>query len=260
MPSDIQAWVRRLATGQPNGQPALAPSRVAVVHGRVSGIFRAAIRDRRIVASPCESTRLPKVTPKRIEPLATKAVRRWRRQPLRAGGRSSPRRQAQGYDRVSCSASQSTGSTSCGRCCASTGSSPRSPGQGLTLLVRTVPLPGVVVVALAAHLWPGSREPSGFRCDSGRAAASVSCHDLRPTTLRCSSATGSPSRQFRLGWDIHPPPRPWTAVATCGWTVTTGLARPSMPSSGLRGTLEGLRREVRPKTAGGSGVGGRAGR
>ena len=259
MPSDIQAWVRRLATGQPNGQPALAPSRVAVVHGRVSGIFRAAIRDRRIVASPCESTRLPKVTPKRIEPLATKAVRRWRRQPLRAGGRSSPRRQAQGYDRVSCSASQSTGSTSCGRCCASTGSSPKSPAR------THAPGPHRATSGCGRGRsgrppWPGSREPSGFRCDSGRAAASVSCHDLRPTTLPCSSATGSPSRQFRPGWDMPPSPRPWTALATCGWTVTTGLARPSMPSSGLRGTLEGLRREVRPETAGRSGVGGRAGR
>ena len=192
MPSDIQAWVRRLATGQPNGQPALAPSRVAVVHGRVSGIFRAAIRDRRIVASPCESTRLPKVTPKRIEPLATKAVRRWRRQRLRAGGRSSPRRQAQGYDRVSCSASQSTGSTSCGRCCASTGSSPRSPGQGLTLLVRTVPLPGVVVVALAAHLG----RVLASRLDSDATAAGLP-HRSAATTCGLLRFAAPPPRGVR---------------------------------------------------------------
>jgi hypothetical protein len=54
-PSDIQVWVKRL-TAQ------LKPSTVGVVHGVVSGIFRAAVRDRVIAHNPCEGTKLPKVT------------------------------------------------------------------------------------------------------------------------------------------------------------------------------------------------------
>jgi len=52
-PSEIQAWVRRL-TG------ALSPATVQVIHGIVAAIFKAAIRDRKVSASPCESTTLPK--------------------------------------------------------------------------------------------------------------------------------------------------------------------------------------------------------
>ena len=66
-PSDIQAWVR-----QPTEQ--LAPSTVGVVHGVVSGIFRAAVRDRVIAHNPCDGTKLPKVTKSRVEPLDTEVV------------------------------------------------------------------------------------------------------------------------------------------------------------------------------------------
>jgi integrase len=66
-PSDIQAWVKRL-TEQLN------PSTVGVVHGVVSGIFRAAVRYRVIAHNPCDGTRLPKVTKSRVEPLATEIV------------------------------------------------------------------------------------------------------------------------------------------------------------------------------------------
>jgi Phage integrase, N-terminal SAM-like domain len=54
-PSDIQAWVKRLTSD-------LAPSTVGVVHGIVSGIFRAAMRDRVIAHNPCDGTKLPKTT------------------------------------------------------------------------------------------------------------------------------------------------------------------------------------------------------
>ena len=67
LPSDVQAWARRLSD-------VLRPSTVAVVHGIVSGVFRAAVRDRRIVANPCDGTRLPKVERARVEPPTTEAV------------------------------------------------------------------------------------------------------------------------------------------------------------------------------------------
>jgi integrase len=66
-PSDIQAWAKAL-TGD------LAPSTVGVVHGIVSGIFRAAMRDRVIAHNPCDGTKLPKATKSRVDPLATEVV------------------------------------------------------------------------------------------------------------------------------------------------------------------------------------------
>jgi Phage integrase, N-terminal SAM-like domain len=69
-PSDAQAWVR-LLTEQ------LAPSTVGVVHGIVSGILRAAMRDRVIVHNPCDGTKLPKVTKSRVSRSPLRLCSRW---------------------------------------------------------------------------------------------------------------------------------------------------------------------------------------
>jgi integrase len=66
-PSEIQAWVRRL-------EQDLAPATIRVVYSFVAAIFRAAVRDRLIAASPCVDIRLPKLEPKRVTPLATERV------------------------------------------------------------------------------------------------------------------------------------------------------------------------------------------
>jgi hypothetical protein len=66
-PSETQAWVRGL-------EQDLAPSTIGVVYSFLAGIFRAAVRDRLIVASPCDGIRLPRPEPKRVEPLATEKV------------------------------------------------------------------------------------------------------------------------------------------------------------------------------------------
>jgi integrase len=66
--SDVQAWVKGMTA-------TLAASTVGTVHGVVAGIFRAAVRDRRITANPCERTRLPKVARPRVEPLPIETVR-----------------------------------------------------------------------------------------------------------------------------------------------------------------------------------------
>ena len=58
-PSEIQGWVKHLSL-------TYAPATVAVAHGIVAAVFKAAIRDRRIVASPCEGTKLPKVTTTKV--------------------------------------------------------------------------------------------------------------------------------------------------------------------------------------------------
>lgn len=67
LPSEIQAWVKRMSEG-------LAPSTVGVIHGIVSSVFKAAVRDRRIMANPCEGTKLPTVVKTKVKPLTTEQV------------------------------------------------------------------------------------------------------------------------------------------------------------------------------------------
>lgn len=65
MPSDVQVWVKGLE---------LAPATVGVIHGIVSTVMRAAVRDRRIASNPCDGTKLPKAQRKQIVPLTTEQV------------------------------------------------------------------------------------------------------------------------------------------------------------------------------------------
>jgi integrase len=75
LPTEIQAWVKLLGTGDraPKRKP-LAGGHDRALHEVVSGIFRSAVRDRRIMANPCEGTRLPHVERRRIVPLTTAQV------------------------------------------------------------------------------------------------------------------------------------------------------------------------------------------
>jgi integrase len=66
-PSTMQAWVKGL-TGT------LAPSTVAVAHGVVASVMKAAVRDRLIPSSPCEGTRLPEDHRDPVVPLTTDGV------------------------------------------------------------------------------------------------------------------------------------------------------------------------------------------
>lgn len=75
LPSEVQSWVKLLGTGdRASKRKPLAPATVSVIHAIVSGIFRSAIRDRRIIANPCDGTRLPRVERRRIVPLTTAQV------------------------------------------------------------------------------------------------------------------------------------------------------------------------------------------
>jgi len=68
LPSHVQAWVKGLTER-------LAPSTVAVTHGVVASVFKAAVRDRRIASSPCEGTKLPEDHREPIVPLTVDQVR-----------------------------------------------------------------------------------------------------------------------------------------------------------------------------------------
>jgi len=65
--SEVQAWVRDVGNR-------LAPSTVEITYRYLSAIFRAAVQDRLIAVSPCVGITLPRQTPKRVKPLTTEAV------------------------------------------------------------------------------------------------------------------------------------------------------------------------------------------
>jgi integrase len=65
--SEVQAWVRDRST-------VLAPATVEVVFRYVAAIFRMAVEDRLIAASPCGGVKLPKKERAQIVPLETAAV------------------------------------------------------------------------------------------------------------------------------------------------------------------------------------------
>ncbi|NPC96616.1 site-specific integrase [Nocardioides sp. zg-DK7169] len=77
LPSEIQAWVKRLSVGGADRKP-LAPSTVSVVHSIVSSVMKAAVKDRRLVANPCEGTRLPKTAKRKVVPPTTEQVEQLR--------------------------------------------------------------------------------------------------------------------------------------------------------------------------------------
>lgn len=72
-PGEVQSWVKKLSTGSEQ-QRGLAPATVAVLHGLVAALFKAAVRDRKLPSSPCDGIRLPKQEPRQVVPLATAAV------------------------------------------------------------------------------------------------------------------------------------------------------------------------------------------
>ena len=158
-PSEVQGWVKGMTDR-------LAPSTVGVVHGVVSGIFRAAVRDRLIVANPCDGTRLPKTTPSRVEPLPVETVHaladavpaRYRALVILAAGSGMRQGECLGLTvdrldflrRVVHVDRQLV--TVTGR--PSFLTAPKTAAS-----VRTIPLPQVVLDALAAHL--GAFPPLG---------------------------------------------------------------------------------------------------
>ena len=66
-PSEVQAWVRRLSED-------LQPATVAVIHGVVAAVFKSTVRDRVINTSPCEGVKLPKREPRKVVPPTTEDI------------------------------------------------------------------------------------------------------------------------------------------------------------------------------------------
>ncbi|PWW24886.1 site-specific recombinase XerD [Geodermatophilus normandii] len=167
LPSDVQALVKRLSK-------TLAPGTVGVVHRILSAVFKAAVRDRRIIASPCTGTRLPKVHKQRIEPLSIEAVRaltdavpeRYRALVTLAAGTGLRQGEALGLtvDRIDFLRRQLTVDR---QLVTMPDRPPYLAPPKTQASVRVVPLPQVVVDALAAHLKQWQSDGFVFTTDLG---------------------------------------------------------------------------------------------
>ena len=156
LPSDVQSLVKRLSG-------ILAPSTVGVVHRILAAVFKAAVRDRRIVVSPCEATKLPKNPKQRIEPLSVDAVQalaeaipdRYRALVTLAAGTGLRQGEAfgLGVDRIDSLRRQLTVDR---QLITLPGRPPYLAAPKTQASIRTIPLPQVVVDAHGAHLntWP----------------------------------------------------------------------------------------------------------
>jgi integrase len=195
LPSYVQAWVKGLV---------LAPSTVAVAHGVVASVFKAAVRDRRIASSPCEGTKLPEDHRNQVAPLETdqvlaleQALPRRYRALVTLGAATGPR------------ISEATGLT-----VDRTGLKPPSPRPALPIdrqlvvlpgeapflgppkrraSVRDVPLPQVALDALARHLAAFPPTPREVLCRDAAGRTWTETVELVFTT-----AAGGPLRRNAL--------------------------------------------------------------
>src|SRR5215218_3648472 len=158
-PFEVQAWVRGL-------EQHLAPSTIRVVYSFVADIFRAAVRDRLLVASPCVDVRLPRPEPKRVEPLATERVEaliaamgeRYRALVVLAAGTGLRHGEALGLEVDAVDFLRRTLQVR-QQLVTMPGQPPYLAPPKTPASHRTIPLPQVVVDALAAHLaaFPAAR-------------------------------------------------------------------------------------------------------
>ena len=158
LPSDVQALVKRLSGD-------LAPSTVGVVHRILAGVFKAAVRDRRLASSPCAGTRLPKAPKQLIEPMTLAQVRaiadavpeRYRALVMLAAGTGMRQGEALGVtvDRIDFLRRTLTIDR---QLVLMPGAAPHFAPPKTEASVRTIPLPQVTVDELARHLarWPST--------------------------------------------------------------------------------------------------------
>ncbi|MFI9846500.1 tyrosine-type recombinase/integrase [Nonomuraea sp. NPDC051941] len=162
--SDVQSW----ATGLTKIHK-LAPSTVRTVFNTLSAVFRAAAKDRKIARTPCEDIDLPPIPRKRIVPLTIAQVRELAaRMPeqyralvivgastgLRPGELFGLQVRHVNFFARTLDVEQQVQQTA--------GHGVRVCELKTPTSYRTVPLPQVVIDALAAHLRAHPAEPDGF--------------------------------------------------------------------------------------------------
>jgi integrase len=169
-PTEVQAWVRGRAE-------VLAASTVEVVYGIFAGIMRAAVRDRLIALTPCDGIRLPAKEPNRLVPytvdqvaIITEAVpERYRALITFVAGSGLRQGEAFGVtvDRLDFLRAREVRVDR--QLVVIRNEPPRFGPPKTKASYRTVPLGGVVLDALAAHLHDFGAGPDGlvFTNDEG---------------------------------------------------------------------------------------------
>jgi integrase len=151
-PSELQAWVR-------GRSESLEPATIELVYRYIVSILRAAVADRIIASSPAVRIKLPKKTVRRIEPLPTEVVEdltnavppRYRALVILAAGTGMRQGECFGLtvDRIDFLRRQVTVDR---QLCLLPGGPPSLGPPKTAASYRTIPLPQVVVDALASHL------------------------------------------------------------------------------------------------------------
>jgi integrase len=160
--SELQAWAKGRAA-------VLQPATVEVVYRYVVAIFLAAIQDKVIAASPAVGIRLPRIEPRRVEPLEVETVEaliaavpdRYRALVVFAAGTGMRQGECFGLtvDRVNFLRRQVTVDR---QLVLEPKTGPAFGPPKTAASYRTIPLPAVVLEALAAHLRNFPAGPDGF--------------------------------------------------------------------------------------------------
>lgn len=71
----VQGWVKSLTVDDEAAKrKALSPATVGVVYTVVASVFRGAVRDRKLAATPCDGISLPEISKSRVQPPTTAQV------------------------------------------------------------------------------------------------------------------------------------------------------------------------------------------
>lgn len=162
LPSDVQGLVKRMSA-------TLSPATVTVAHRITGGIFKAAVADRRIASSPCVGIRLPKIEKRKVEPISTEQVRalidlmpeRYKAMVVLAAGTGMRQGEVFGLtvDRVDFLRRTLNVDR---QLVGISGKAPYFGPPKTAASVRVIPLPQVVVDALAAHVAKYGTGPEGL--------------------------------------------------------------------------------------------------
>jgi integrase len=194
-PSEVQAWVRLLSQ-------TLAPATVGVAHGLVAAIYKSAVKDRLVAGSPCSDTTLPEAAPHLVEPLTTEQVQAlaeavpayYRAAVLLAAGTGLRQGEVFGLtvDRVDFLRKTMRVDR---QLVTVAGRTPFLGPPKTKASHRTIPLPNVVVDALAAHLrdFPTTGQDVPVVLVGGREAGE------QPVELFFTTAAGLPIRRTSFG-------------------------------------------------------------
>jgi integrase len=193
-PSELQAWMKRLSTE-------LQPATVEVVYRYVVAILRAAVADRVIAASPAVGIRLPKIPPRQVVPLETEVVEalissvpaRYTALVLLAAGTGMRQGECFGLtaDRVEFLRRQVKVDR---QLVLLPGGGPVFGPPKTQASYRTIPLPRVVIDALAAHMQAIPVGPDGlvFTNDAGEPIRRTRFSDFwRPAVVAAKAPAGT---------------------------------------------------------------------